>query len=439
VLKVHKGTLLAIIMVILFLLAGCSGQADQPGLDPELNQDLGGPESGSDDGEEDDEGDPGFLALVYSNAGDLWVSIGYNAPQQITSGHFDSYPLLSPDGSKVLFQRDAGLSPANLYRFELWVIGIDGSRERRLVSAEDLPGEMGYALDAEEETMLDRLPQQIAWLDDNRRIAFNTLLETGYGILSFYDLWIGDTETGEITRLLEDGTGGSFAYSPDGTRILVSDPGSVSVVNADGSERRLLVSYPFVNTASEYAYTPQPVWTPDGSHGLVAIASEDPFFTDPYLTLWSLPLSGDVQELCSVPGINLFNTMYDRLWNTTRTVFAYIDDLLNLHLATLNGDSLQVYDNGDHFFGWSADDRCWIYRQAGEVMLDGVDLTAAPLELPTSDDNMDWFELKWVSALDYVALSGNYYEGMTLWTGRVGGDLRVIDTGVNSYDARWIK
>jgi hypothetical protein len=435
VLEVRKWTLSAIIIVILFLLAGCSGQVDQPGLDSELDQDPGGPEAGTDYGDEDDDGDPGFLALVYSETGDLWVSIGYNAPQQITSGHFDSYPLLSPDGSQVLFQRDAGLSPANLYRFELWVIGIDGSGERLLVSAEDLPGEMGYAMGEEEETMLDRLPMQIAWLDDSRRIAFNTLLEAGYGILSFYDLWIADSDTGEITLLLEDGAGGSFAYSPDGTKILVSDPGSVSIVNADGSDRRLLVSYPFVNTASEYAYNPQPAWAPDGSHGLVAIASEDPFFSDPYLTLWRLPLSGDAQELCTVPGMNLYNSMEDRLWNTARTSFAYIDDLFRLHIATLDGNSLQVYDNGDRFFGWSADDCCWIYRQAGEVMLDGVDLAAAPLELPTGDDNLDWFELKWVSALDYVALSGNYYEGMTLWTGRVGGDPRVIDTGVNSYDA----
>ncbi len=431
----RKAIILIALIAILLILGACSGQADQPGLDPDLEQDPDLPES--DDEDAFDEADQGLLTVVYSETGDLWVSIGYNAPQQITSGHFDSYPLLSPDGSKILFRRDAGLSPANLYRFELWVIGIDGSDESLLLGVDDLPGEMGYAMGEMEETMLDRLPQQIAWLDDNRTIAFNTLLETGYGILGFYDLWLADSQTGEIVRLLDDGLGGSFSYSPDGNRILVSDPGSVSMVNADGSGRRVLVSYPFVNTASEYAYNPQPVWAPDGSHGLVAIASEEPFFADPYLTLWRLPLNGDAQELCTVPGINLFNTMYDRLWNSTRTDFAYLDDLFNLHIATLNGESLQVYENGDHFFGFSADDRCWAYRQGGEVMLDGIDLAPAPLEIPEGD-NSDWFEFKWVNAEDYVVLSGNYYEGMTLWTGRVGGDLRVIDALVNSYDALWI-
>ena len=428
-------------IAIALFLAGCSSETDQPELDTETEEETLLPENSSDDeapveGEADDL--PGFLTVVYSETGELWVAIGFNAPRQITSGHFDRYPILSPDGTKVLYQREVESGMAELYRYELWVINTDGSDERLLVSAADLPGQMGFAMGAEEETMLDRLPQQVDWLEDSSGIAFNTLLESGYGVISFYDLWIADTETGAVTRLLEDGDGGSFAYSPDSTKILVSNPNSVSMVNADGSDRRLLVSYPFVNTASEYAYNPQPVWAPDGSYGLVAIASEEPFFADPYITVWRLPLSGEAVVLSTLPGINLFNTMYDRLWNSTRTALSYIDDLLSLHIATLDGESLYVYDNGDHFLGWSTDDRFWIYRQAGEVMLEGVDSSAVSVVLPAVE-NSDWFEVKWVSSTDYVALSGNYYEGMTLWTDQVGGSLREIATGVNSYDALWME
>ncbi len=390
-------------------------------------------------GEADDQ--PGFLTVVYSETGDLWVAIGFNAPRQITSGHFDHYPMLSPDGTKVLFQRDLESDSTGLYRFELWSINADGSDERRLVSAADLPGQMGSVMGAEEETMLDRLPQQVIWLEDSRSIAFNTLIEAGYGVISFYDLWVADTETGAVTRLLEDGDGGSFAYSPDGTKILVSNPNSVSLVNADGSERRQLVSYPFVNTVSEYAYNPQPVWSPDGSFGLVAIASEDPYFADPYITVWRLPLSGEATVISTLPGLNLYNTMDDQLWNAARTALAYTDDNYSLHLATLTGESLQIYGIADQFYGWSSDGSYWFFwplNLSSNILLAGTDMAPTPLETPEGDIP-DWLEVKWVSGTEYVVLSSNYYEGTTLWTGQVGGSLRVIAALVNSFDALWME
>ena len=428
------------LIIVICLLAGCSAGSDQQDLDLGTGEEITLPDDSS-GGEAPEEGEaddlPGFLTVVYSETGDLWVAVGFNAPRQITSGHFDLYPILSPDGSKVLFQREVESGPAGLYRFELWVINTDGTGEKPLVLTADLPGQMGYAIDEEEETMLDRLPQQVAWLSDSRRIAFNTLLEAGYGVISFYDLWIADTENGTVTRLLEDGDGGSFAYSPDGSKILVSNPNSVSMVSADGSNRRQLVSYPFVNTASEYAYNPQPVWAPDGSYGLVAIASEEPFFADPYIMLWRLPLSGEAELLSTLPGMNLFSTMNDRIWNEARTALAYIDDEYIMHLATLTGESLQSYGSAEYFYGWSADDRFWLLSLGGDLLVAGSAMELTPLELPEGDHS-GWFEVKWVSGTDYVALSGNYYEGMTLWTGRVGGGLREISAGVNSFDALWV-
>jgi hypothetical protein len=62
----------------------------------------------------------------------------------------------------------------------------------------------------------------------------------------------------------------------------------------------------------------------------------------------------------------------------------------------------------------------------------------APLEM-LEGDSLDWFEVKWVSGTEYVVLSGNYYEGMILWTGQVGGSSRVIDALVNSFDALWME
>lgn len=431
--------LITVFFFIAVAAAGCPPSAEQPQgepgpAEPQLpGKEAGGAgEAGPQAGNHYDR--QGFLAVVYSEMGNLKASIGYNAPVKITSGHFDVNPLLSPDGTKIIFQREARPSPAGQRRFELWLVNIDGTGERRLLAAEDLPGQLGYALDQEEEVMLDRLTQQIAWLSDNRSIAFNTLLESGYGLMSFYDLWRLDTETGIVSRLLEDGAGGSFSFSPDGTKILVANPTAIAIVNADGTGRRVAIEYPFVNTASEYAYSPQPVWSPDGSYGLAAVASEEPFFADPYITVWQLPVMGKAAELSTVPGFNLFNTMSDRLWNSTRSAFAYTDNEHNLHIALLTGESLQVIENGEEFLGWSPDDQHWIYRQGGVIFLAGVDQEAAPLITPEGDHS-GWFELKWVSGNAFVVLSGVSYEGLTLWAGEVGQEPRVISSGVNSFDA----
>jgi hypothetical protein len=212
----------------------------------------------------------------------------------------------------------------------------------------------------------------------------------------------------------------------------------VALVNADGSERRQLVSYPFVNTASEYAYNPQPVWAPDGSFGLVAIASEEPFLADPYITVWRLPLTGEATVISTLPGLNLSSTMDDQLWNAARTALAYTDDEDTLHLATLAGESLYIYGNAEQFYGWSSDDLYWFLNLSDEILLAGTDIEPAPLEM-LEGDSLDWFEVKWVSGTEYVVLSGNYYEGMILWTGQVGGSSRVIDALVNSFDALWME
>jgi hypothetical protein len=180
------------------------------------------------------------------------------------------------------------------------------------------------------------------------------------------------------------------------------------------------------------------VWAPDGSYGLVAISSEEPFFADPYSTLWRLPLSGEATILSTLPGMNVFSTMTDQPWNAARTVLAYTDNDYSLHLATLAGESLQIYDIADQFYGWSTDDHYWLFGLSGEILLAGTDLEPTLLELPEGD-HTGWFEVKWVSGTDYVVLSGTYYEGMILWTGQAGGSLREIDTGVNSFDALWIE
>ena len=124
---------------------------------------------------------PAPLLLVYTKSGNLWLSTDGGAPVMLTSGGVDSGPVISPDGSEVLFRRELPPSLAGLYRFELRVIGIDGTGERSILGPADLPGEMGTPLEQTTPVLLDQLPVQVEWLPTTHAIAFNTRIEQGYG------------------------------------------------------------------------------------------------------------------------------------------------------------------------------------------------------------------------------------------------------------------
>ena len=66
--------------------------------------------------------------------------------------------------------------------------------------------------------------------------------------------------TATISNILNVGASWKFTYSPDGSKIAISLPTGIATYNADGSllEENVLI-YPFVNTASEYAWVASPV------------------------------------------------------------------------------------------------------------------------------------------------------------------------------------
>ncbi len=435
-----KALLIGLSFVLLLLLTGCSESAEPVSEDdnltlPEVLEEV------ETDADSDDPQNQPFLVVVYEQEGQLMVAFGYNAPRPLTSGPDDGYPVISEDGSQVVFRRSLVSGLAELPRFELWVIGIDGSDERPLVTLDMLPGEMGVTIDSTEEVMLDRLPGRVAWIGDSSKIAFTTILETGYGLTTYNDLWIADTTTGSVDQMLPDGQGGAFAFSPDGSALLVADAESVSLMDADGSNRREMLSFPFVNTASEYAFMPQPVWAPDSSYGLVAICGPEVFGEpeDSYTTLWRLPRTGNAEELITVTGYNLNQAMSGNIFSPDGEHIAYVEGEFmfgDTHIATLDGTILNTNSYAYDFYGWSTDGSLIIlYRDY--PFLAGVNRP----EQDMPDGMMAWsVHYKWVGPKTYVGLDFSYFEEeTTLWVTEVDGESRTIDTDVYSFDAVMVR
>lgn len=376
--------------------------------------------------------------VAYTKDGEIWLAEDTGAPRLLTGGENDSSPQFSPDGRQLLFRREVPPVDEGLRRFELWVISVDGSGVRPLFSPDNLPGKWGRPMGSDEYIMLDRLPYQTVWLSGSRRIAFNTYLEFGYGFGVYNDLWTVDIETGLLTRLLPDGDGGAFAFSSDGAALLVADHESVSLVVADGSNRRELIHFDYVMMGhGGPGYAPQPVWSPDGFYGLVAITSAD-FYDYPivgFTTLYRVNRSGDVVLIGSVPGHNLDATMSaywldpntDRFWSPDRTRLAYTDDDGDLFLAAADGSGPEVYAPGT-FLGWSTDGSHFAFRGRDKKAMLG-----SPGSHPAPISDQEAWDVKWAGPLTYIYTTGDH-QSRTLCVGEVGGEHRVIDTQVDSFD-----
>ena len=378
------------------------------------------------------------LAVVYEKNGALKLVVGREAPQPLTEGTDDSYPLLSPDGSKVLFRRYLHLGPSELPRFELWMVNLDGTNVRPLVTLDHLPGTMGKPMGSEITVLLDRLPWHVRWKENSKEIVFNTLIESGYGLSTNNDLWLADVLSGAVTQILPDGLGGSFAFSPDGSALIVADDRSVSIMDAGGDSRSELISFPFVNTASEYAFIPQPAWAPDGSYGLVAISGPEPFGDNEerFTSIWMLPRGGDAVELFKVYGWNLDAAMSGNIFSPDCEYIAFaIGDSPDgsFNISAPDGSIIATFDYARVNHGWSADSRLLIL-EGEEPFLAGIDRPKQVLQLPAGvDARATWY--RWISSTVYIGLEWNYNGTNQLFVTEVNGEVLIIDSEVGSFDA----
>ncbi len=370
--------------------------------------------------------------IVYEKDGNIMISDKLDSPLKLTDGGKDEYPIISPDGNKIIFWRQAETGPLSLLRYDLWIIDSDGSNMSCLVSSGDLPGEAGFSTDAEEEVMLDRLPFQVRWTEDSRTVLFNTIIEWGYGLQTKNDLWLIDVNSPTPEQLIPDGEGGSFALSPDKKYLLVADSTSVSLIDYESLERRVTLEYPFVNTASEYEYIPQPVWSPDGSFGLIAISSPEPFQEKSSIKIWQIPLLGEPVLISDLPGMNLFNTMDDRLWSPDRKYIAYNDD--NLIISSLDGEAITSFEDPSNFLNWSPDSFLFLFTRDNEIYMGDLDGKEEELILP-GGIMPGWFDAKWLDNKTFMITAGNYYDGFALLYGNIDGRIVIVDRSVHSFDS----
>ena len=221
---------------------------------------------------------PSTLHVAFAKESNVWLWVeGQEAAQLTRRGGVEQIKL-SDDGAVVAFTRGG----------ELWMVRADGTDERPLVSIDDLEA-IQLAMSVKNEVLL----HSFAWVPATHTLAFNTREDAEIGLVPNDDLRVVDADTGEQELLLVPGDGGEFTHSLDGLQIAVVSPGSISLVDADGRNRRDAFTYTPVSTASEFRYYASPTWAADSSFLRVAIPPANPFSDPPQpATVWHIPADG---------------------------------------------------------------------------------------------------------------------------------------------------
>ncbi len=310
------------------------------------------------------------LVVVFTRDKNAWLWTEAGGERQLTKDGGVDQVLLSDDKSVVAFRRGNGL----------WAVNADGSNERQLVKESDLPipqeGELA-------DYITGMTINQLAWIPGSRELLFNTrMLIDGPGLLLSDDLWRVNTDPQSVLSLdylFLPGDGGNFAIAPDGNRVAVITPDSVSLTTIYGEDKRRIFGYTPVITYSELQYYARPVWSPGSDVLGVVIPPPDRLgMENQAFGIWRLHTDGTPAGLVGTIEARGANPLPEPVINPTLETIAYLSnpevdmeqtDLLFVSWDDRIGDPIFYASRVDSFYDWSPGGKRFSFtRPPGETV-----------------------------------------------------------------------
>lgn len=338
------------------------------------------------------------LTIVYLEARDvyIWRDGGMVTRLTATADICDLH--LAPDASVVLFRRGA-----DCYNSDLWAINADGSNMRLLFTDASfdalVPGQQNYL-------------SKVEFIPGTTSVAFTTgYLIEGPGSPSNLDVQILDYVSGAHSVLLPSGSGaGGIDYSPNGSWVALVDGGKIEIMRPDGSDRRVVLTFPSVFTYSEWVYLPALTWSADSSSFRVIIPAQDPLGDPTALSrIYQVGTDGAVHELGQFVGSPVFISF--PTFNPAGTYFAYVSEtvpgsgIYQMHIAAadMSVDTVVLTGNQLEFIGWSTDSFQYLFWQNSMVILNLGSMGSAPFAFASTNELRG---AKWVGPARFLVVAG---------------------------------
>ncbi len=305
---------------------------------------------------------PGNLRVLYTDTeSSLWIWQELTGGRQIVQSADVMDAMFSPDGTLILYVRLSNTG------YSLWSVQPDGSQARELITSEQFNGMP--RIDANQ-TGSFNAPRDLQWFPGSNELVLTTAQKEITPNWRYNnDLWLLNIDTGQLNARIPAGQGGRPVFSPDGEKIALVTPSSISIIKTDGSNYiSQALTYNPVNTYTGVDYYPLPYWAPDSSH-LLAIIPPVNSLTIPLqdTSIWDVPLDGSVAELV------MQVTTYPLLWpviSPDLTTLAYQTPIpenpgipithLTLRMMETSSDSV-YYTDQIQFLSWSPDSMHFIF------------------------------------------------------------------------------
>ncbi|NHZ72520.1 MAG: hypothetical protein GWP17_05500, partial [Aquificales bacterium] len=304
--------------------------------------------------------------MVYADDGALWTLLIADTdrvePVRLVDAEDVVRILISPNGRYAAYVTQEN-SDSTLH-----VVELETGAAQTLVDPADL------AVMVTDEALIVVMGQ-VQWLSDSQSLAFNTYAidrAGGPGLGSLEDLWTVDLVGTLNGRFPAGEGGGSFAISADDV-VIMGQTTAVIRANLDGSKRETVITFDFVNTASEFAFYPWLQWTERGVFATAAISSPEPY-TSATADLWRIPVTGKAESLSTLEGNVIFSPI---IWSDSGRQLGYIRELMGqdaaLIIGTGDGETMISYaDNANRFFAWSPAESHFVYAGRGAYAIGQV-------------------------------------------------------------------
>jgi hypothetical protein len=237
--------------------------------------------------------------MAYVVNGNLYVEDSGAQPIQATNSGEDYAPQFSSDGQVIVFYR--GKQNEN---YQVFAINANGSGERAVINGKALAA-FGFGNDEFVQV------SQLTFVTGTHDLLFNAFKlkngdpgqtdVNGNVPVEGTGLFLVDTDSGKVRRILAAGQAGMFELSPDRKSIAVQGMGTVDVFNINGqSLRHNLITYPYPEgyEGSYWTFVLSLYWNREASQ-LITLLPINPADYPPddgpdQLNVWKYPLDGQL-------------------------------------------------------------------------------------------------------------------------------------------------